>query len=220
MLWLLLQFLTLGSQWGILNGVLHRFLTQLGVKLRLMTSAKSWKGSLYNKYEILNRQKIGDNGTNRQSTSMTSFASDFQSFLQSSVTESSKSELLIYLDEPNEPIDNKHFNLLRFRNVICHRFLVLSSLSKRFLAVPVSSVSSECTFSNAGRVLDDYRSSLKPATVQALVCASSWIRGTYDDNSHPLVFLAQQSSSCCGMDSYIKVYNLFSLFNFVCLLTC
>jgi len=61
---------------------------------------------LYNKYEILNRQKMGDNGTNRQSTlasldttsSMASIASDFQSFLQSSVTESSKSELLIYLD--------------------------------------------------------------------------------------------------------------------------
>ncbi|XP_066363588.1 zinc finger BED domain-containing protein RICESLEEPER 2-like [Miscanthus floridulus] len=150
---------------------------------------------LYNKYEILNRQKMGDNGTNRQSTlasldttsSMASIASDFQSFLQSSVTESSKSELLIYLDEPNEPIDNKHFNLLRYWNVNCHRFPVVSSLAKRFLVVPVSSVSSECTFSNAGRVLDDYRSSLKPATVHALVCASSWIRGTYDDNNHPLV---------------------------------
>jgi hypothetical protein len=97
--------------------------------------------------------------------------------------------LLIYLDEPNEPIDNKHFNLLRYWNVNCHRFPVVSTLAKRFLAVPVSSVSSECTFSTAGRVLDDYRSSLKPATVQALVCASSWIRGTctYDDNNHPLV---------------------------------
>ena len=119
---------------------------------------------------------MGDNGTNRQSTlasldttsSMASIASDFQSFLQSSVTESSKSELLIYLDEPNEPIDNKHFNLLRYWNVNCHRFLVVSSLARRFLAVLVSGVSSEFTFSNAGRVLDDYRSSLKPATVQAL----------------------------------------------------
>ena len=128
---------------------------------------------LYNKYEILNRQKMGDNGTNRQSTlasldttsSMASIASDFQSFLQSSATESSKSELLIYLDEPNEPIDNKHFNLLRYWNVNCHRFPVVSSLARRFLAVLVSGVSSEFTFSNAGRVLDDYRSSLKPATI-------------------------------------------------------
>jgi hypothetical protein len=46
-------------------------------------------------------------------------------------------------------------------------------MAKKFLAVPASSVSSESTFSCGGRVLDDYRSSLKPATVQALVCASS-----------------------------------------------
>jgi hypothetical protein len=128
---------------------------------------------LFNKYEVLHRQKIGDSGMNRQSTSaeldttnsMASIASDFHVFLQSSVTESSKSELLIYLDEPNEDINNKHFNLLRYWHVNCHRFPVLSTLAKRFLAVPVSSVSSEQTFSSAGRVLNDYRSSLKLATM-------------------------------------------------------
>lgn len=73
---------------------------------------------------------MGENGTNRQSTSasvdttssMASIASDFQSFLQSTVTESSKSELLIYLDEANEAIDNKHFNLLEILECDCHRF--------------------------------------------------------------------------------------------------
>jgi hypothetical protein len=92
---------------------------------------------------------------NRQSTSaeldttnsMTSIASHFHVFLYSSVTESSKSELLIYLDEANEEINNKHFNLLRYWHVNCHRFPVLSTW---FLAVPVSSVSTEQTFSSAG----------------------------------------------------------------------
>jgi midasin (ATPase involved in ribosome maturation) len=148
---------------------------------------------LCNKYEMLHRQKIGDNGMNRQSTtteldktnSMVSIASAFHVFLQSSVTESSNFELPIYLDEANEDINNKHFNLLRYWNVNCHRFQVLSKFSKRFLAVPLSSVSSECTFSNAGRVLDDYRSSLQPVTFNALVCPSSWIRGTYDDKNKP-----------------------------------
>jgi len=58
------------------------------------------------------------------------------------------------------------------------RFPVVSSMAKKFLAIPASSVSWESTFSCRGRILDDYRSSLKPATVQALVCASSWIRGS------------------------------------------
>jgi hypothetical protein len=71
-----------------------------------------------------------------------------------------------------------HFDLLNYWKVNSHRFPVVSSMAKRFLAVLASSVSSESTFSTGGRILDDYKSSLKPATVQALVCASSWIRGS------------------------------------------
>jgi hypothetical protein len=71
--------------------------------------------------------------------------------------------------------------------VNAHRFPVVSSMAKKFLAVPASSVSSESTFSCGGRILDDYRSSLKPATVQALVCASSWIRGS---KSPPIILVS------------------------------
>jgi hypothetical protein len=93
-------------------------------------------------------------------------------------------------------IKNKHFNLLRYWHVNCHRFPVLSTLAKRFLAVPVSNVSLEQTFNSAGRVLDDYRSSLKPAIVQALVCAASWIRATYEDKNKPLVVWTHHSNMC------------------------
>ncbi|KAG2570423.1 hypothetical protein PVAP13_7KG053036 [Panicum virgatum] len=105
-------------------------------------------------------------------------SSEFQSFLKSSASESSKSELLIYLDEANNSLNDKNFNLLRYWKVNALRFPVVSSMAKKFLAVPASSVSSESTFSCGGRILDDHRSSLKLATVQALVCASSWIRGS------------------------------------------
>jgi hypothetical protein len=50
------------------------------------------------------------------------------------------------------------------------------------LTIPTTSVSSESTFSTGGRVLDDYRSSLKLAMVEALVCASSWTKGAHNDN--------------------------------------
>ncbi|XP_020398084.1 uncharacterized protein [Zea mays] len=59
----------------------------------------------------------------------------------------------------------------------CTQYLNKLAQAKKNLA-QASSVSSESTFSTGGRILDDYRSSLKPATVQALVCASSWIRGS------------------------------------------
>ena len=36
-------------------------------------------------------------------------------------------------------------------------------------------------------MVDDYRSSLKPSTVQALICASSWIRGSQHEKSAPIL---------------------------------
>jgi hypothetical protein len=35
---------------------------------------------------------------------------------------------------------------------------------------------------NDGQIQQSYRSSLKPAMVEALVCASSWIKGAHNDN--------------------------------------
>ncbi|KAK4384181.1 Zinc finger BED domain-containing protein RICESLEEPER 3 [Sesamum angolense] len=43
------------------------------------------------------------------------------------------------------------------------------------LATPVSTIASEQAFSTSGRLLDPYRSSLDPKTVEALVCAQSWL---------------------------------------------
>ena len=151
---------------------------------------------LYKKHELEQRRKIGGSSSlsttqsassSKETTSSVAclVSSEFQSFLKSSASESSKSELLIYLDEANHSLNDKNFNLLQYWKVNAFTFPVVSSMAKKFLAVPASSVSSESTFSCGGRILDDYRSSLKPATVQALVCASSWIRGS----KSPLVIL-------------------------------
>lgn len=44
------------------------------------------------------------------------------------------------------------------------------------LAIPISTVASESAFSTSGRILDDFRSSLTPATLQALICTQDWLR--------------------------------------------
>jgi hypothetical protein len=109
---------------------------------------------------------------------------EFQNYLESSDIEGSKSELIIYLDEPNAPTSDKNFTLLRYCQRHAHRFPVVSSMAKRFLLVQASSVSSESTFSTGGRVVDDYRSSFKPSTFQALIFASSWIGGSHMRKVH------------------------------------
>lgn len=149
---------------------------------------------LYSQFEMDHRHnKVASGGDVTSSSAMgtssslSSVTSQFQSFLRSTSTEPSKSELFIYLDEANESLHNKGFKLLEWWNLNAHRFPVVSKMAKNFLTVPASSVSSESTFSAGGRVLDDYRSSLRPAMVQYLVCASSWIRGVVDDMRPPIV---------------------------------
>lgn len=123
---------------------------------------------LYKKYS-----KLVDNGKNNAQSSSSSrdttnslasvVSSGFQSFLQSSAAEVSKSKLLIYLEEANVSLDNKTFDLMNYWKVNAHatRFPVLAAMARSFLAVPTSSISSESTFSMGGRILDDYMSSLK-----------------------------------------------------------
>ena len=50
-------------------------------------------------------------------------------------------------------------------------------MARNVLAIPVSSVDSECAFSTHGGVLNEFHSSLLPSTVEALVCSQDWIRG-------------------------------------------
>ncbi|XP_060202664.1 zinc finger BED domain-containing protein RICESLEEPER 2-like [Lycium barbarum] len=91
-----------------------------------------------------------------------------------------KSEFEKYIGEEQEPIDENEtaieFSILRWWKVNAPRFPVLSELTRDVLAIPISSVASECAFSTGGRVLDSFRSSLTPKCVQSLICVQDWLR--------------------------------------------
>uniref|UniRef100_A0A803QBB7 HAT C-terminal dimerisation domain-containing protein n=1 Tax=Cannabis sativa TaxID=3483 RepID=A0A803QBB7_CANSA len=87
-----------------------------------------------------------------------------------------KTEVDRYLMEQCVDVDDVDFDLLTWWKLNASRFKILSMIARDVLAIPVSTVSSESAFSTAGRVVDPFRSSLTPKTVEALICIQNWIR--------------------------------------------
>ncbi|KAG8503013.1 hypothetical protein CXB51_000999 [Gossypium anomalum] len=56
------------------------------------------------------------------------------------------------------------------------RYNELSLLARDLLAIPISTVASKSAFSMGKKVITPLRSSLKPKTVQAVVCLDDWMR--------------------------------------------
>ena len=88
-----------------------------------------------------------------------------------------RSEIDKYISESNEEyVKDLHFDILNWWKRNAHRYPILAQMARDVLAIPVSTVASECAFSTGGRVLDPFRSSLSPKKVEALVCAQDWLR--------------------------------------------
>ncbi|CAN0924980.1 Zinc finger BED domain-containing protein RICESLEEPER 2 [Linum grandiflorum] len=76
---------------------------------------------------------------------------------------------------------DEEFNILGWWKAVgSYKYPTLCQIAKDILAIPISSVASESAFSNGGRVLDDFRSSLLPSIVEALICTEDWLRNPDD----------------------------------------
>jgi hypothetical protein len=62
------------------------------------------------------------------------------------------------------------FNILSYWKVNEFRYPIVVAMACDILSILISAVGSESTFSVGGRVIDQYRSLLKPDIVEALVC--------------------------------------------------
>lgn len=82
----------------------------------------------------------------------------------------------VYLLEPRAKRTSS-INMLEFWKAQQYRYPELAKLAMDILCVPVSTVASESAFSLGGRILNEYRSSMKPDVVEALVCSRDWLFG-------------------------------------------
>ncbi|KAL9372591.1 hypothetical protein Peur_034835 [Populus x canadensis] len=86
-----------------------------------------------------------------------------------------KNEVERYLIEGCEDPNDDKLDILGWWKSNALKYKILSKVAQHVLAIPISTVASESAFSTGGRVLDQFRSSLSPATVQALICCQNWL---------------------------------------------
>jgi hypothetical protein len=67
------------------------------------------------------------------------------------------------------------FDILNWWKVNGVVYPTLQAIARDVLAIPISTVASESAFSNSGRILSPHRSRLNWTTVEALMCARSWL---------------------------------------------
>jgi hypothetical protein len=98
-----------------------------------------------------------------------SFALEFEKdiFMNESMN---KNEVDLYLMETLEKA-TANFDILNWWKVNSSKYSILGQIARDLLAMPVTTVASESAFSTGGRVLNNYRSSLTPRTVEAMICA-------------------------------------------------
>nr|XP_016498727.1 PREDICTED: zinc finger BED domain-containing protein RICESLEEPER 2-like isoform X2 [Nicotiana tabacum]XP_016498728.1 PREDICTED: zinc finger BED domain-containing protein RICESLEEPER 2-like isoform X2 [Nicotiana tabacum]XP_016498729.1 PREDICTED: zinc finger BED domain-containing protein RICESLEEPER 2-like isoform X2 [Nicotiana tabacum] len=101
--------------------------------------------------------------------------SSFDRFVaSSSANVDPRSELESYLEEgvlPRTP----SFDSLSWWKTNRLKFPTLQKIARDLLAIPISTVASESTFSTSGRLISPHRSRLHPTTLEALMCARTWL---------------------------------------------
>ena len=101
--------------------------------------------------------------------------SKFDLFVHSTIGEShTKSELDYYLEKSILP-RNSNFDVLSWWKTNGIKYPTLQMIVRDIYAIPVSTVASESAFSTGGRVVSKHRSRLHPDTLEALMCAQSWL---------------------------------------------
>ena len=96
---------------------------------------------------------------------------------------SKRIELDIYMEDPRVPVrPDEDFNVIAWWKKNSDAYPILSLMAWEFLAIPVSTMSSESAFSAAGRILGKNRTSLAPEILEALICAKDWLIGFNDDD--------------------------------------
>ncbi|XP_065849654.1 zinc finger BED domain-containing protein DAYSLEEPER [Euphorbia lathyris] len=158
------------------DGVQELFLEYVALPLPL-TPTYAEEGNTENiKIEDHQGSLLSDNGL-----------TDFDVYIMETASHQMKSEMEQYLEESLLPRLHD-FDVLGWWKLNKLKFPTLSKMARDILTIPVSTAAPDSVFDTEMKELDEYRSSLRPETVEALVCAKEWLQYVGpSESSHALV---------------------------------
>ncbi len=111
---------------------------------------------------------------------------DFDVYIMETTSQQMKSELDQYLEESLLP-RVQEFDVLGWWKLNKMKYPTLSKMARDILSIPVSTAGSDSVFDTTSKEMDRYRSSLRPETVEALICAKDWMQYGSSEASNALV---------------------------------
>lgn len=99
---------------------------------------------------------------------------DFDVYIMETSSHQSKSELDQYLEESLLPRVHE-FDVVGWWKLNKLKYPTLSKMARDILSVPVSTVDPDSVFDTTSKEMDRYRCSLRPETLEALICAKDWL---------------------------------------------
>ncbi|KAK2642296.1 hypothetical protein Ddye_024059 [Dipteronia dyeriana] len=85
-----------------------------------------------------------------------------------------KSELDCYLEEKTLP-GSYGFDILGWWKLNGIKYPIMSEIARDILAIPISTVASESSFSTSGRIVSTHRNRLQPSTLEVIMCTQNWL---------------------------------------------
>ncbi|KAM4133225.1 hypothetical protein ACJW30_01G312600 [Castanea mollissima] len=111
---------------------------------------------------------------------------DFDVYIMETTSQQMKSELDQYLEESLLP-RVQDFDVLGWWKLNKMKYPTLSKMARDILSIPVSTTGPDSVFDMTSKEMDRYRSSLRPETVEALICAKDWMQYGSSEASNALV---------------------------------
>ncbi|KAL8497849.1 hypothetical protein ACS0TY_021264 [Phlomoides rotata] len=113
---------------------------------------------------------------------------DFDVYIMETTSQLSKSELDQYLEESLLPRVHE-FDVVGWWKVNRMKYPTLSKMARDILSIPVCTVPATSVFDTVRKEMDSYRCSLRPETVEALICAKDWLQTENIEPPTPIVKL-------------------------------